>query len=338
MPEWTKQPQAARPERSLVRFYITAGALLALLIFGAWFWKTWSVWWFDPAEAGRRQSEAAARLGLPVELTIDLPPSPSGHGAAGGDGMKLELVLIPAGRFRMGSPAEKAERSDDETQHRVMITRPFYIGKYEVTQEQWERVMGKNPSRFKGSKNPVAYVSWHDCQEFLRKLNETIPHPVATPRTPPLSRGERESERREGFRLPTEAEWEWACRAGTRTRFCCGDGEADLAAHAWFAANAGSTTHPVGTRRPNAWGLHDMHGNVWEWCSDWYGPYERKLKGLGWEADPPGPTTGSCRVLRGGSWYSYPADCRSAVRDKNLPATWNGRGGFRVVVVPAGHY
>jgi formylglycine-generating enzyme required for sulfatase activity len=316
--------------RSLTGFYVVICAVVVLGLFGFWFWKTWTIWWFDADEARSRQTAAAARLGVPVEIAVDLPPSPSGSGAAGGGGVRLELVLVPAGRFRMGSPATEAGRNEDEKQHWVKITRPFYIGKHEVTQEQWEKVMGKNPSEFKGPKNPVENVSWDDCRAFIEKLN-ALPHPIplpkgegASPNPSPPGRGARG----EGsFRLPTEAEWEWACRAGTRTRFSSGDADASLADVAWFDANSGNTTHPVGEKKPNAWGLHDLHGNVWEWCGDWYGEYA----GGAWapQRDPEGPATGSARVLRGGAWGGIPGGCRSAYRS-SPPAIRDFVIGFRV--------
>jgi formylglycine-generating enzyme required for sulfatase activity len=196
----------------------------------------------------------------------------------------------------------------------VILTRPFYIGKYEVTQEQWEKVMGENYSHFEGAKNPVEMVCWDDCQEFLKKLNDM---------------GKEQGE----FRLPTEAEWEWACRAGTKTRFCSDDADATLADYGWFDANSGETTHPVGKKRSNAWGLYDMHGNVWEWCGDWYAAYAK-----GWrpQVDPTGPATGSDRVLRGGSWDYLPRDCRSSNRDMSPPSYGSSCfNGFRVVAVKA---
>ena len=135
------------------------------------------------------------------------------------------------------------------------------------------------------------------------------------------------------FRLPTEAEWEWACRAGTRTRFCFGDDDGGLADYAWHEANSGNATHPVGAKKPNAWGLCDMHGNVWEWCGDWHDEYPK-----GWkpQVDPTGPATGSYRVLRGGSWFYFPFVCRSAARIGSSPALGDVSIGFRVVVVPSG--
>jgi formylglycine-generating enzyme required for sulfatase activity len=207
----------------------------------------------------------------------------------------MQLVLIPAGEFLMGTPdSDKYAYDWEKPQHRVRITKPFYLGKYPVTQEQWEAVMGNNPSHFKGPKNPVEQVSWDDCQKFLEKLNKREGNPVGT------------------FQLPSEEQWEYACRAGNTTRYCCGDDESGLGEYAWYEANSGYATHPVGGKKPNAWGLYDMHGNVWEWCRDWWndGYYKESPTD-----DPSGPTEGSHRVRRGGSW-SHPARfCRSALRN-----------------------
>jgi formylglycine-generating enzyme required for sulfatase activity len=233
---------------------------------------------------------------LDKEIAVDL-----------GGGVKLEMVLIPAGDFLMGSPdSDKDAMGDERPQHRVRITKPFYLGKYEVTQEQWEEVMGSNPSRFKGPKNPVEQVSWEDCQVFLKKLSERSRHPHPGP----LPEGEGD------FQLPTEAQWEYACRAGSVTRYCFGDDESLLGEYAWYDGNSGSKTHPDGEKKPNAWGLYDMHGNVWEWCADWYdsGYYANPRVD-----DPTGPTSGSNRVLRGGSWFSPARLCRSALRYSLAP-------------------
>jgi formylglycine-generating enzyme required for sulfatase activity/tRNA A-37 threonylcarbamoyl transferase component Bud32 len=255
-------------------------------------------WPFDEREAKRRQQETAEALGIPVERSVDL-----------GKGVSLELVLIPPGEFLMGSPKSEEGQGSDETQHRVRITRPFYIGKYAVTQEQWEAVMGKNPASFKGARNPVDLVSWEDCQEFVGKLS---------------GRGGNGS-----FALPTEAEWEYACRAGTATGYCCGDHESGLADYAWNYSNSGSVTHPVGEKKPNAWGLYDMHGNVWEWCQDWYDADYYKTSP---KDDPPGARTGELRVLRGGSWCGYPGDCRSAFRNGGYPSYRSFDVGVRLCV------
>jgi len=211
-----------------------------------------------------------------------------------GGGVTLDLVLIRPGTFTMGS-----DEGGDERAHQVTLTKPFYLGKYEVTQEQWQQVMGGNPSVFKGAKNPVENVSWDDCQEFMGKLRKKVPG--------------------EAFRLPTEAEWEYACRAGTT-----GEYAGDLDAMAWYDSNSGGKTHPVGGKKPNAWGLYDMHGNVWEWCADGYGDYPN-----GAATDPNGPNTGSIRVLRGGSWFHVGALCRSALRRWFTPVIRFDRVGFR---------
>ncbi len=163
-----------------------------------------------------------------------------------GGRVKMEMILIPAGEFLMGSPdSDKDARADEHPQHRVRITKPFYLGKYLVTQEQWEAVMGNNPSHFKGLKNPVETVAWDDCQKFLEKLNAKIG-----------TQGGK-------FVLPTEAQWEYACRAGSTTRYCFGDDKSGLGEYAWYWANSDKKTHPVGEKKPNAWGLYDMYGNAW---------------------------------------------------------------------------
>ena len=240
----------------------------------------------------------------PKELTVDL-----------GKGLKLEMVLIPAGEFLMGSPdSDKDADADEKPQHRVRITKPFYLGKYLVTQEQWEAVMGNNPSHFKGPKNPVEQVSWDDCQKFLGKLNA------------------KSSSGAGKFQLPSEAQWEYACRAGSKTKYCFGDDEARLGDYAWYDKNSDGKTHPVGEKKPNAWGLYDMHGNVWEWCQDWYkdGYYKESPAD-----DPTGPATGSSRVFRGGGFIRGAGDCRSANGHALTPGDCLGTLGFRVALVPA---
>ena len=212
------------------------------------------------------------------------------------DGVTMEFILIRPGTFTMGS---------DKDAHKVTLTKPFYLGKYEVTQEQWEKVMGSNPSRFKGAKNPVEQVSWTDCQSFVAKLQEKVPGQT--------------------FRLPTEAEWEYACRAGTTGDYCYGDGEGSLAEYAWYKSNAKNTTHPVGEKKPNAWGLYDMHGNVWEWCADWYGDYSATAVD-----DPQGSSSGSHRMIRGGSWVNSAYGCLVANRCADYPARSGIIIGFRV--------
>ena len=186
----------------------------------------------------------------------------------------MAFVKIPAGRFTMGSTQNDPYRVDQNPPHPVTISRPFEVQATEVTQAQWQAVMGSNPSKFKGDDLPVEEVSWIDAQEFVRKLNERDPG--------------------KNYRLPTEAEWEYACRAGTK-----GDRYGDLAAVAWYERNAGNQTHPVGQKPPNAWGLHDMLGNVAEWCSDWREPLAESPA-----QDPGGPASGERRVYRGGNWFA----------------------------------
>ena len=237
------------------------------------------------------------------DLTVDL-----------GGRVKLELVLIPAGGFWMGSPYSEGDVRpfDRETpQHQVRITKPFFLGKYPVTQEQWETVMGTNPSRFKGPKNPVENVSWDDCQAFLRKLNA------------------KKGEHRGNFILPTEAQWEYACRAGSTTRYYFGDDVGRLGEYAWYDMNSSQKTHPVGEKKPNAWGLYDMLGNVGQWCLDDTTRYGGLLA-----IDPTGPTMGLSRASRGRSWSSPARHCRCAARDQALPDYRNMDQGFRVARVP----
>jgi len=252
----------------------------------------------DPKESGGKTKSP------PKELTVDL-----------GKDVKLELVLIPAGEFLMGSPdSDKDADADERPQHRVRITKPFYMGKYLMTQEQWEAVMGNNASYFKGPKNLVEDVSWDDCQQFLDKLNKRQGNPAGK------------------FVLPTEAQWEYACRAGSKTRYCIGDDASKLDEYAWYAKNSDEKTHPVGEKKPDVWGLYDMHGNVWEWCQDWYddGYYAKSPTD-----DATGPATGSDRVDRGGSWRSIAGSCRSARRFGDRPGLRYDDLGFRVALVPA---
>jgi len=258
--------------------------------------QVYTAWPFDATEARRRQEETARALGVKAEQNIDL-----------GHGVKMTFVLVPAGEFMMGSPQGEQDRDNDEGLHRVTIGQPFWMGKHEVTQEQWEAVMGNNPSRFKGAKNPVEGVSWNEIQGFLEKFD-----------------GGRAGG---GLALPTEAQWEYACRAGTGTRFCSGDDIAGLGAYAWHRDNSQGTTHAVGQKRANAWGLHDMHGNVWEWCSS---PYSEKYDGREQKGAEAWEAQGDLAVLRGGSWDNNPRYCRSATRNGTLREFWYALFGFRV--------
>ena len=218
----------------------------------------------------------------------------------------MEFVRIPAGSFLMGSPEDEEDRYNNETQREVRISQPFYMGKHEVMQGQWAAVMGENPSYFSdcGEDCLVETVSWEDVQGFIGRLNE------------------RESGRGYRYRLPTEAEWEYAARAGTT-----GARYGELEEIAWYWDNSGYRTHPVGEKRANAWGLHDMLGNVWECTGDWYGGEYPP----GAVTDPTGPSTGSIRVARGGSWYAIARYVRSAYRHYLAPGSRCFYLGLRLV-------
>jgi formylglycine-generating enzyme required for sulfatase activity len=254
-----------------------------------------------------------------------------------GNSIGMKFVLLPAGEFLMGAPdSDDMGMAHEKPQHRVRITRPFCLGACEVTQGQYQRVMGKNPSRYLSDvQRPVESLSWSDAVEFCRRLGE-LPEEKAAGAA---------------YRLPTEAEWEYACRAGATTRYCFGDEKEKLADYAWYpydwpttapgvpaketpAAHADSKRfepRAVGQKKPNAWGLYDMHGNVWEWCSDWYGPYQAGSP----VDDPAGPASGSTRVIRGGSARDiYPAYLRCTMRTSMKPNEGGGVGadcGFRIV-------
>ncbi len=232
----------------------------------------------------------------------------------------MELIEISAGTFTIGSPAGEKGRQANEGQVAVTLTKPFWLGKTEVTQGQWQQVMGTEPWKgrpyVQADKNGAATnVSWDDANAFCQRLTDTD-HTNGK-----LPAGEE-------YRLPTEAEWEYACRAGTTTAWSFGDDEKQFGQYAWFKANATSAgevyAHAVGLKKPNPWGLHDMHGNVEEWCSDWY---DNKLP-VG--TDPVGPGGGSRRVLRGGCWVGSPDYCRSALRNVSVPSYCSGILGFRV--------
>jgi formylglycine-generating enzyme required for sulfatase activity len=294
----------------------------------------------------------------------------------------MKLVLIPKGTFTMGAPSSEEGSENNERQHEVKLTQDYYLGEFEVTQAQYEKVMGENPSFFQRNKvkvaeqhppaivltpidfpsdlfgerhpstgrvvkdvdrsnHPVEQVSWEDAVEFCRRLS-ALPEEKQAGRV---------------YRLPTEAQWEYACRAGSKTAYSFGENSTSLGDYAWFDENrAGEApsvdemvynaillklsgerrsfgerssreTHPVGQKKPNAWGLYDMHGNVWEWCSDWYGAYPS-----GSSTDPTGPQSGSFRVYRGGSWHYNAAGCRSAFRGRGYPSYRDDYRGFRVAL------
>jgi len=243
-----------------------------------------------------------------------------------GKDVKLEIVLIPAGKFKMGSPAFIKGRSDNERRHEVILTMPFYIGKFEVTQEQWKSVMGQRhifsrkytlrpeTKNINEEKMPVTGVTWNDCQEFIKKLN---------------------TKTNGGYRLPTEAEWEYACRAGARTEFASSDElspeDANSGDSYFEAGNGNKIGQPVavGSYKPNAFGLYDMHGNVAEWCEDRYGDYP-----AGTATDPKGAATGERRVFRGGDYETSINGLRSSYRLGTKPDFEHNTRGFRLARTP----
>lgn len=210
------------------------------------------------------------------------------------NGVSFEMVEVRGGTFRMGATSEQgSEISDEKPVHSVTLS-GYYIGKTEVTQALWQAVMGSNPSYFEGDGLPVEQVSWDDCQKFIRKLNSLTG---------------------QNFRLPTEAEWEFACRGGNNSRGYKYSGSNYIDNVAWYDGNSGDKTHPVATKSPNELGIYDMSGNVWEWCADWYGDYSS-----GRQTNPKGPYDGSRRVDRGGSWLINARYCRSSFRFNFIPA------------------
>jgi formylglycine-generating enzyme required for sulfatase activity len=256
------------------------------------------------------QNGAASKFDVPARIT---------------NSIGMDLVLIPPGSFMMGSSVsaeQTAQMADgahaawfecEHPQHPVRLTRPFYMGVYEVTQAQYLQVIGRNPCRFLNPQNPMENVSWESAQEFCQTLS-SLPEEQAAGRV---------------YRLPTEAEWEYACRAGSKSVYSFGDDPKSLADYAWFVENASDETHVVGGKTPNAWGLHDMYGNVAELCSDWWAAdYYEHAPG----EDPIGPKAGPCRVLRGGCWFNSAVTCRSAFRRRPEPDDRDFDLGFRVVL------
>ena len=237
------------------------------------------------------------------EESPDLGDAPGPPGERWTNSVGMAFVLIPSGSFSMGSAAEDAE-SHEKPLHTVTISRPFYLAATELTQAQWKAVTGGKPSAFDGESLPVEQVSWFEVKDFLRKLNAR--------------------EKTNRYRLPTEAEWEYACRAGT-----AGPRYGELDAIAWCDPNSGGMPHPVGLKQANAWGLYDMLGNVYEWCEDWKGSYPG-----GSVTDPMGPSDGPGRVVRGGSWLVHENRTRSYFRDHLTPDSRRSDVGFRVVAVP----
>jgi formylglycine-generating enzyme required for sulfatase activity len=233
-----------------------------------------------------------------------------------GKNINLEMIFIPASTFKMGSPETEKDRNENETLHKVTITKSFFLGIYTVTQEQWEAVMGNNPSNTKGSNLPVTNISWEDCQDFIKKLN---------------------AKTNGGYRLPMEAEWEYACRAGTTTNYSFGDEITPRDANyddfkigkPVIVGSYKPNALIVGSYKPNAFSLYDMHGNVWEWCEDWKADYPEESV-----IDPKGPATGKDRALRGGSFYFDSSRASSFARNGDSPTGRHLDFGFRLAKTP----
>lgn len=234
--------------------------------------------------------------------------------------VSMEMVWCPAGTFMSGSPETELDRDTNETQHEITLSNGFWLGKYEVTKEQWYAIMGTKPWQDQDDvvddmESPATYLSWDDTQSFITAANDATGLSLA---------------------LPTEAQWEYACRAGTTTRFYWGDDPlyTDIAGYAWYYANTDDASeayaHNVGLKSSNPWGFYDMIGNISEWCQDWY----KEDLGDGDETDPDGPNSGTDKVQRGGSWSSNPNNCRAANRTHKEPGLANVRYGFRMVQVP----
>jgi formylglycine-generating enzyme required for sulfatase activity len=303
-----KTAQVSQTAEMLRRSYAWVWlAAISIVVFGAIF--------FFIREANLASAEIpappAGNLLPSEEKPAEIPTRPVGSGYTIdlGSGIQLEMVWIPNGSFIMGSPSGESGRDDDEGPQTNVRLEGFWMGRYEVTQAQYQAIMGTNPSDFSGANNPVERVSWNRAMEFSRKLSERTG---------------------ENYTLPTEAQWEYACRAGTTSAYYFGNDSGQLENYAWFDSKYGGTTHPVGQKQPNGWGLYDMHGNVWEWCLSLYRPYPySETDGRNSES-----YTSSARVLRGGSRGSNPENCRSAGRGRNAPARGVDGLGFRVVCSP----
>ena len=245
--------------------------------------------------------------------------------------VKGNLVLIPAGPFSLGNTGSYEGEYDEKPPVTIIISKPFYISKYEITQQQYKAVMGNNPSEFKGDNLPVEQVSWYDALNFCNALSQSE---GLTPCYTINGTKVTSDFEANGYRLPTEAEWEYAAKAGTKTDFYSGkltySGNSPIDPNldkiAWYSANSSNTTHPVGQKTPNAFGLYDMSGNVWEWCWDRYAEYPSKET-----KDYQGPEIGTYRVYRGGGWRNLAWYCRSTNRDRNYLDDKNNSLGFRVV-------
>jgi formylglycine-generating enzyme required for sulfatase activity len=295
------------------------------------------------ARASKDGSTPKREPAKPVEVARKRDPTPGPVPPNGANRIGMKFVRIEPGQYRMGSGRDRVNQllrlypgtksgdwwNGEQPQHFVTITLPFLLGVYEVTQGQYKAVMGENPSRFKGSDYlPVEQVSWMDAVKFCNKLSEqSAQKPYYG-----IERDEVTVAGGVGYRLPTEAEWEYACRSGTATLYPFGDDPGALGEHAWNIANSGKATQPVGQKRANPWGLHDLMGNVWEWCADWY---DAHYYGSYPAADPPGARRTSHKVIRGGAWECFPGFCRPGFRGTWVPRDRADFLGFRVAAFQA---
>ena len=280
-------------KRNWVKFVLVLLIVLVVVIPVA----LWALFELDKGASTVSEPETET-VGVSIEYennTITIP----------GTNVSFNMVFVEGGTFQMGSNDSEAD-SDEKPVHSVTLN-DYYIGETEVTQELWEAVMGSNPSEFKGSKKPVEIVSWNDCQKFIKKLNQLTG---------------------KNFRLPTEAEWEYAARGGNKSRGYKYSGSNNISDVAWYRDNSSCATHPVCIKSPNELGIYDMSGNVWEWCSDWYG---KRYYSSSPSNNPTGPTSGSGRVYRGGSWRSNAQGCRMANRDRSTPDIRYDNLGLRLV-------
>ena len=253
----------------------------------------------------KKSSQCRYHVSLPKPSVMDK----GGNKEYTVNGVRFKMIAVAGGTFTMGATSEQQNYDNDEKQTHTVTLSDYYIGETEVTQELWAAVMGSNPSWFSGNmQRPVEYVSWDDCQTFIQKLNRLTGA---------------------NFRLPTEAEWEFAARGGRNSRGYQYSGSSNLDDVAWYTYNSSDTTHPVKTKSPNELGIYDMSGNVWEWCQDWY---SSSYYSSSPQNNPTGPSSGSYRVFRGGSWFNYARDCRSANRSSRTPVFRHYNLGLRLVL------
>ncbi|MBQ0121843.1 MAG: SUMF1/EgtB/PvdO family nonheme iron enzyme [Bacteroidales bacterium] len=258
--------------------------------------------------AKKKQSASTTQPKPQSKPTVPRVTASYSNGTLTVNGANYPMVYVQAGTFTMGATSEMEDPLDyEKPTHQVTLTYDYYIGKTEVTQALWKAVMGNNPSEFKGDNLPVESVSWNDCQKFISKLNSMTG---------------------QSFRLPTEAEWEFAARGGNYSNHYQYSGSNKLGDVAWYDGNSGMKTHAVATKQPNELGLYDMSGNVWEWCSDWYGKYRSSS-----QTNPTGPSSGSGRVFRGGGFFDA-GYCRSSFRNYDAPDYSPSIPGLRLVLVP----